>query len=163
MSSVEPVDICSDHSHKCVSTFTIISLMITSSTIASKRKSSLRWKNITGPLTLVISSHRRLRFNSSHSLFVYAGKALCGNKSCRADLGCITRLKDNPNMPPIYPLKCRSIKIRQLDQTTGAEKIILKSKWKDMPFSIPPFEHSSVHHDVFYDALDTLTNDPCRE
>ena len=92
-----------------------------------------------------------------HHRTIDTGKALCGNKSCRADLGCITRLKENPTTSPIYPLKCRSIKIRQVNQTTGAEKIILKSKWKDMPFTFPPFQHSSVHHDVFYDALDTLT------
>ena len=92
-------------------------------------------------------------------LFIFKGKALCGNKSCRSPLGQIQDLKDYPNISPIYPLKCISIKIRQIEPESGKENIILNNKWTRMPFTIPPFENVCTNNDdVFYDAHDTLSS-----
>ncbi|CAF2444552.1 unnamed protein product [Rotaria sp. Silwood2] len=88
------------------------------------------------------------------------GKALCGSKNCRAELGCIQVLKDLPKISPIYPLKCECIKIKQIEKESGKEIIILKKKWKKMPFTIPLLEISCTQNDdIFYDAFDILCSD----
>ncbi|CAF0856024.1 unnamed protein product [Rotaria sp. Silwood1] len=89
------------------------------------------------------------------------GKALCGSKNCRTELGCIQVLKDYQKISPIYPLKCESIKIKLIEKETGKEQIILKKKWKKMPFTIPLLEIPCTQNndDIFYDAFDILPSD----
>ncbi|CAF1008589.1 unnamed protein product [Adineta steineri] len=86
------------------------------------------------------------------------GKALCGNKSCRTQLGCIKKLNDYPEISPIYPLKCASIKIKS---ETG--EMILKTKWSQMPFKFPKLSKNvdinNDDDDIFYDASDSLPGD----
>jgi hypothetical protein len=97
-----------------------------------------------------------------YSMFVclFKGKALCGNKSCRSQVGRIQVLKDHPTISPIYPLKCLSIKIRQIEPESRKENIILGYKWSKMPFKIPTFEDECANNDdIFYDAYDTLLSD----
>ncbi|CAF0763877.1 unnamed protein product [Rotaria sordida] len=96
-----------------------------------------------------------------HSKISVIGKVLCLNKNCRAKLGRIQVLKDLPKMSPIYPLKCESIKIKQIEKESGKEIIILKKKWIKMPFTIPFLEISCTQNndDVFYDACDVLSSD----
>ena len=94
-------------------------------------------------------------------LFIFKGKALCGSKNCRAELGRIQVPKDHPKMNPIYPLKCASIKIRQTEKESGKEIMFLKKKWTLMPFKIPLLEISCTNNDneIFYDTYDNLPSD----
>ncbi|CAF2119085.1 unnamed protein product [Rotaria magnacalcarata] len=89
------------------------------------------------------------------------GKALCGSKNCRAKLGCIQTLKDHSSISPIYPLKCQSIKIKLFERENGSETMILKKKWKQMLFKIPPLEISCSKNDedIYYDAYDVMQTD----
>ncbi|CAF1008845.1 unnamed protein product [Adineta steineri] len=85
------------------------------------------------------------------------GKALCGSKNCRTQLGCIKKLNDYPEISPIYPLKCASIKIKS---ETG--EMILKKKWSQMPFKFPKLSKNvdiNNDDDIFYDASDSLPGD----
>jgi hypothetical protein len=92
---------------------------------------------------------------------MFKGKALCGSKKCRAELGCIQILKDHPKLSPIYPLKCASIKIRQIEKEDGKPTMILKNQWTKMPFKIPRLEllFTDNNDDIFHDANDTLPSD----
>ena len=93
--------------------------------------------------------------------FRFSGKALCGSKKCRAELGRIQIFKDYPSLRSIYPLKCASIKIRQIDKDTGKEIILLKKKWSAMPFAIPSLELPQLSNHVdelFYDADENLSS-----
>jgi hypothetical protein len=108
--------------------------------------------------TLVIGSIFEYPLKFSNPIFQFKGKALCGNKICRAELGHITILKDQSKPKLIYPLKCASIQIRQIDN--GKETIIQKKKWSLMPFKIPSLEVSRIDScdELFFDAEDTC---PC--
>jgi hypothetical protein len=89
---------------------------------------------------------------------MFEGKALCGNKSCRTELGCIQTLNDHPEISPIYPLKCKSIKIKQIDKESRNERILLEKHWTKMPFNFPLLLedlHTNNDDDIFYDAYDT--------
>ncbi len=93
---------------------------------------------------------------------MFKGKALCGSKNCRAELGCIQILKDHPKISPIYPLKCASIKIRQIEKENQKAKMILKKQWTKMPFKIPCLELPCTddnNDDIFYDTTDILPSD----
>jgi hypothetical protein len=93
---------------------------------------------------------------------MFEGKALCGNKSCRTELGCIQTLNDHPEIGPIYPLKCKSIKIKQIDKESRNEKILLEKHWIKMPFNFPLFLedlHTNNDDDIFYDTYDTPLSD----
>ncbi len=85
---------------------------------------------------------------------------MCGSKNCRAELGRILIFKDHPKMKSIYPLKCASIKIRQIEKDSGKETVILKKKWSLMPFNIPPLEISRTDNDdeLFYDVDETFSS-----
>jgi hypothetical protein len=64
-------------------------------------------------------------------------------------------------MNPIYPLKCASIKIREIEKGSGKEIMILKKKWTLMPFNIPVLDISNTDNndEIFYDTYDTLSSD----
>ena len=88
---------------------------------------------------------------------IWLGTASCGNKSCRAKLGLINKLKDYPRLGSIYPLKCKSVKIKQTDLVSGEVTMLLKSQWKQMPFSVALFTNETTQADeVFYDACDSF-------
>lgn len=94
--------------------------------------------------------------------FSVQGKALCGSKKCRAELGRIQIFKDHPNLKSIYPLKCASIKIRQTENDTAKEQILMKKKWTAMPFAVPTLEmllSTTNDEEVFYDIDDNPSSD----
>lgn len=99
--------------------------------------------------------------NRNYFLSFCKGQTLCGNKNCRAELGCIQVSKDCLKLDPIYPLKCQSIKIKYVEKVNGQETIILKRQWKQMPFKIPPFEIEDAQNsdDIFYDAYEVIQVD----
>ncbi|CAF0996137.1 unnamed protein product [Didymodactylos carnosus] len=70
------------------------------------------------------------------------GKALCGNKECRVELGGLQNLLDRPDLGEMCALRCEAIKINVIEN--GEEQIILTKKWSDLPISVPPLE-------TFYD------------
>ena len=141
---------------------------------SSKRTSLFRssWGFLRSYWRKNVSWIRRIRQNFSdwhehwisfaHVLhFSFLGKALCSSKKCRAELGRIQIFKDYSSLASIYPLKCASIKIRQIDKDTGKEIIFLKKKCIAMPFAIPSLElpQLSYHDDErFYDADENLSS-----
>ncbi len=145
--------------HDFVNTETLILLMIMISINVSKKKSHMNDGNMWKLQLLVISNLFRTFIKIL--VFICKGKALCGSKNCRAELGCIQILKDHPKISPIYPLKCLSIKIRQIQKDNEKPTIILKNQWKKMPFKIPSLELLCTNNndDIFYDADDILPSD----
>ena len=86
------------------------------------------------------------------------GYALCGNKSCRSEIGRYVILKLKRKTRPIYPLRCRSVKIRQNHSDKDEKSMLMKTQWKLMPFYIPPLvddEGETDDEDFFYDATDS--------
>jgi len=108
---------------------------------------------VLGKILFVFIDDHRFSLDFSRS-----GKALCGNKSCRAELGRIVTFKDHPQIPPIYPLKCASVRILRIDEETKKEEIISKKQWTAMPFEIVTFDDlDSVNNtEVFYDAYENF-------
>ncbi|CAF1378410.1 unnamed protein product [Adineta ricciae] len=93
------------------------------------------------------------------------GETHCGSKECRVKLGNILYLRDYPQFSPIYPLKCKAVQIKYIDNTNGKEKTIMKKKWSTVPFDIPLLVDDSCSNDadddndIFYDACDSLPGD----
>lgn len=89
--------------------------------------------------------------------FSRLGVALCGNKSCRNPIGRCGILKLKIGDRPIYPLKCRSVKIRENLREKNENPIVMKSQWKQIPFQIRNFfedEEKKADDEIFYDASD---------
>lgn len=150
---VDRVVIFSVLSRDYVAMINFTSSMIAISTIVSKKLNTRHRKNSKENASWVMTLlfHHGLTL----SLRLISGSALCGNKSCRAKLGLYALLKEHPEHPPVYPLKCKAVKIRQTQNDRNNNPILIKSQWKQIPFHIPTFQETQREtEDIFYDALD---------